>query len=74
MKRDEIDSEIEHMQARHWAENKVAFWRYVPAIGKPFNPAYGRVWHSMSHRERQKSFLIDVAVVISVAILTWWLS
>lgn len=54
------------------AEQSRDFWRYVPAISKPFNPAYQRVWHSMSHRERQTSFLIDVGVIASVGVLCWW--
>jgi hypothetical protein len=44
------------------------FWRFVPAVSRPWNPAYREVWDSMSHRERQKSFLIDLAVVLVVLI------
>ena len=38
-------------------------WRFIPAVSRPWNPAYREVWDSMSHRERQISFLIDCAIV-----------
>lgn len=38
-------------------------WRYIPAVKRPWNPAYRDVWDSMTHREKQVSFLVDVAIV-----------
>ena len=46
-------------------------WRFVPAVKRPWNPAYRDVWDSMSHRERQISFLIDVAIVVAALIAFW---
>lgn len=43
-------------------------WRFIPAVRRPWNPAYRDVWASMSHRERQVSFLIDLAIVGAAAI------
>lgn len=48
------------------------FWRLVPAVRRPWNPAYGPVWDRMSHRERQKSFLIDVAITAPALALFLW--
>lgn len=41
-------------------------WRYVPAVKRPWNPAYRPIWDRMTHRHRQISFLIDVAIVAAV--------
>lgn len=38
-------------------------WRFIPAVKKPWNPAWHDVWDAMTHRERQVSFLIDAAIV-----------
>lgn len=39
-------------------------WRFIPAVKRPWNPAYRETWHAMTHRERQISFLIDVAIIV----------
>ena len=44
------------------------FWRIVPAVSRPWNPAYRHVWDAMSHRERQISFLIDAVIVFLAAL------
>lgn len=44
------------------------FWRIVPAVSRPWNPAYREVWDSMSRRERQISFLIDAVIVFLAAL------
>ncbi len=41
------------------------FWRFVPTVKRPWNPAYWDIWDRMTHRERQVSFLIDVAIVLA---------
>lgn len=38
--------------------------RFVPAVGRPWNPAYRSTWDAMSRRERQNSFLIDLAIFL----------
>jgi hypothetical protein len=38
--------------------------RWLPAVPRPFNPAYRETWDAMSHEERQWSCLIDVAICI----------
>jgi hypothetical protein len=47
-------------------------WRFIPEIGRPFNPAYHSVWGLMTRREKQASFLIDVAVVLLAGLAGWW--
>ena len=42
----------------------IDFWRFVPAVKRPWNPAYRHVWDAMTHRERQVSFLIDVCIIV----------
>jgi hypothetical protein len=48
------------------------FWRFVPTVPMPFNPAYRSVWGLMTRREKQWSFLIDMAVVLIAGGLGWW--
>lgn len=47
------------------------FWRFVPTVGRPFNPAYHSVWGLMTRREKQVSFLFDCAVVFGCALIFW---
>jgi hypothetical protein len=42
----------------------IDFWRFVPAVKRPWNPAYRDVWNTMTHRERQVSFLIDICIIV----------
>jgi hypothetical protein len=46
-------------------------WRFIPEVGRPFNPAYHSVWGLMTRREKQASFLIDVIVVLLATGLGW---
>jgi hypothetical protein len=46
-------------------EANMNLWRFVPAVKKPWNPAYRDVWESMTRRERQVSFLIDCAIIVT---------
>jgi hypothetical protein len=47
-------------------------WRFVPEVGRPFNPAYRSVWGLMTHREKQASFLFDLGVILIAGIAGWW--
>jgi hypothetical protein len=47
-------------------------WRFIPEVGRPFNPAYNSVWGLMTHREKQWSFVIDMAVVLLAGLAGWW--
>lgn len=47
-------------------------WRFVPAVPRPFNPAYRNVWDLMTRREKQASFLIDMIVVLLAGVFGWW--
>jgi hypothetical protein len=42
---------------------------WIPAVSRPWNPAYRPVWDVMTHQERQVSFLIDLAVIAIVMAL-----
>lgn len=44
-------------------------WDFIPAVRKPWNPAYRDTWDAMTHRERQWSFLIDCAIVLFAAVI-----
>jgi hypothetical protein len=46
----------------------MSFWRFVPAVKRPWNPAYRETWDAMTHRERQISFLIDVAIIVGAVL------
>lgn len=46
----------------------MSIWRFIPAVRRPWNPAYRDTWDAMTHRERQISFLIDVAIIVAVTI------
>jgi hypothetical protein len=48
------------------------FWRFIPIVSRPWNPAYSAVWDKMTHREKQKSFLFDVVLIIIVGIFLWY--
>jgi hypothetical protein len=43
-------------------------WRFVPAVSRPWNPAYRDTWDAMTRRERQVSFLIDAGIFTAAAI------
>jgi hypothetical protein len=49
-------------------------WRFIPEIGRPFNPAYHSVWGLMTRREKQASFLIDALMVFAATVLGWLFS
>jgi hypothetical protein len=62
---------------REMAMNKhgdKGLWRFIPEVGRPFNPAYHSVWGLMTHREKQFSFLFDVIVVLLATVLGWFFS
>ncbi len=44
----------------------------IPAVRRPWNPAYRDVWDSMSHRQRQLSFVADVLIVGAVLLIIVW--
>jgi hypothetical protein len=46
-------------------------WRFIPEVGRPFNPAYRSVWGLMTRREKQFSFLFDCFVVLGCALVFW---
>lgn len=50
----------------------MSIWRYIPTVPRPFNPAYRSVWDLMTTREKQWSFLIDMAIVGIAGALGWW--
>lgn len=43
----------------------MSIWRFIPAVRRPWNPAYRDVWDSMTRRERQYSFLIDIGIILA---------
>ena len=45
---------------------------FIPAVRRPWNPAYREVWDTMTHRERQWSLVADVLLVGAVILICMW--
>lgn len=47
---------------------------FIPAVRRPWNPAYRDVWATMTHRERQLSFIADMLIVGAFLCVIAWLA
>lgn len=52
----------------------MSLWRFIPPVGRPFNPAYRDTWAVMTRRERQWSCLADVCVCIAAICFFAWIA
>lgn len=46
-------------------------WRFIPAVTRPFNPAYRSVWDLMTRREKQWSFIFDFIIILLAGVFGW---